>query len=150
MVSIPGVSVYEDLQLMSDEPNEVDAQDGMTSEEREAQAIQGLANAYSRMREEIGKVIIGQREIVDELLVAMFSRGHCLLVGVPGLAPTTGNEAGAIDALAHAATPEKGIDPHRAATAATNMTGTTIGGPDLTPENDAQGATIGIEVSAHL
>lgn len=73
---------------MTDEPNEVEAQDGMTAEEREAQAIQGLANAYSRMREEIGKVIIGQQQIVDELLVAMFSRGHCLLVGVPGLAKT--------------------------------------------------------------
>ncbi|MEX2286850.1 MAG: MoxR family ATPase [Planctomycetaceae bacterium] len=40
------------------------------------------------MREEIGKVIIGQQEIVDQLLIALFSRGHCLLVGVPGLAKT--------------------------------------------------------------
>ena len=54
--------------------------------EREAQAIKGLANAYSRMQEEIGKVIIGQHNIIDDLLVAMFCRGHCLLVGVPGLA----------------------------------------------------------------
>jgi MoxR-like ATPase len=58
------------------------------SREREQQAIAGLANAYSRMREEIRKVIIGQEQIVDELLVAMFCRGHCLLVGVPGLAKT--------------------------------------------------------------
>ncbi len=56
--------------------------------EREQQAIQGLANAYSRMREEIRKVIIGQEAVIDELLVAMFCRGHCLLVGVPGLAKT--------------------------------------------------------------
>lgn len=56
--------------------------------EREAQAIRGLATAYSRMREEIAKVIIGQDEIIDELLIALFSRGHCLLVGVPGLAKT--------------------------------------------------------------
>lgn len=56
--------------------------------EREAQAIKGLANAYSRMQEEIGKVIIGQHNIIDDLLVAMFCRGHCLLVGVPGLAKT--------------------------------------------------------------
>ncbi|MEQ9407023.1 MAG: MoxR family ATPase [Fuerstiella sp.] len=40
------------------------------------------------MRQEIGKVIIGQDEVVDELLIAMFCRGHCLLVGVPGLAKT--------------------------------------------------------------
>ncbi len=56
--------------------------------EREAQAIRGLANAYARMREEIGKVIIGQTDVVDQLLLAMFSKGHCLLVGVPGLAKT--------------------------------------------------------------
>jgi MoxR-like ATPase len=56
--------------------------------EREAQAIRGLATAYTRMREEIGKVIIGQTEVVDQLLISLFSRGHCLLVGVPGLAKT--------------------------------------------------------------
>ncbi|MGD9853605.1 MAG: AAA family ATPase [Planctomycetaceae bacterium] len=56
--------------------------------EREEQAIRGLGNAYARMREEISKVIIGQAEVVDQILIAMFSRGHCLLVGVPGLAKT--------------------------------------------------------------
>ena len=56
--------------------------------EREAQAIRGLATAYNRLREEIGKVIIGQDQVVDDLLIALFSRGHCLLVGVPGLAKT--------------------------------------------------------------
>ncbi|HVJ68345.1 MAG TPA: AAA family ATPase, partial [Caulifigura sp.] len=40
------------------------------------------------MREEIVKVIIGQTDVVDQLLIALFSRGHCLLVGVPGLAKT--------------------------------------------------------------
>lgn len=54
----------------------------------ESQAIRGLATAYSRLREEIGKVVIGQDEVVDQLLIALFSRGHCLLVGVPGLAKT--------------------------------------------------------------
>ncbi len=56
--------------------------------EKEAQAIRGLAAAYGRMREEIGKVIVGQTDVVDQLLIALFSRGHCLLVGVPGLAKT--------------------------------------------------------------
>lgn len=54
----------------------------------EAQAIRGLGNAYLLMRDEIGKVIIGQTEVVDEILISLFSRGHCLLVGVPGLAKT--------------------------------------------------------------
>ena len=56
--------------------------------EIEAQAVKGLAVAYARLREEIGKVIIGQNDVVDQLLIALFSRGHCLLVGVPGLAKT--------------------------------------------------------------
>jgi MoxR-like ATPase len=56
--------------------------------ELEAQAIRGLQTAYARLREEIAKVIIGQNDVVDELLIALFSRGHCLLVGVPGLAKT--------------------------------------------------------------
>ena len=56
--------------------------------EREVQAIRGLAMAYSRMREEIGKVIVGQRDVVDQLLISMFSGGHSLLIGVPGLAKT--------------------------------------------------------------
>jgi MoxR-like ATPase len=56
--------------------------------EREAQAIKGLQSAYRRMREEIGKVVIGQQDIVDQLLISLFSRGHSLLIGVPGLAKT--------------------------------------------------------------
>src|SRR5712672_466721 len=54
----------------------------------EAQAVRHLAAAYSQMTEEIGKVIVGQNEVVEQLLMALFSRGHCLLVGVPGLAKT--------------------------------------------------------------
>ncbi len=54
----------------------------------EAQAVQELAAAYERMTEQIGKVIVGQHAVVEQLLMALFSRGHCLLVGVPGLAKT--------------------------------------------------------------
>jgi MoxR-like ATPase len=50
--------------------------------------IQRLAGRMNDVRAEIGKVIVGQREVVDELLITLFSRGHCLLVGVPGLAKT--------------------------------------------------------------
>jgi MoxR-like ATPase len=57
-------------------------------DKREAEAVGELTQAYARLREEIGKVIIGQQETVDQLLYALFSRGHCLLVGVPGLAKT--------------------------------------------------------------
>ena len=40
------------------------------------------------MTEQIGRVIVGQKQVVEQLLMALFSRGHCLLVGVPGLAKT--------------------------------------------------------------
>src|SRR5262252_9394348 len=54
----------------------------------EAKAVRELAAAYGQMTEQIAKVIVGQSEVVEQLLMAMFSRGHCLLVGVPGLAKT--------------------------------------------------------------
>lgn len=54
----------------------------------EAQAVRDLATAYAQMTEQISKVIIGQKDVVEQLLMALFSRGHCLLVGVPGLAKT--------------------------------------------------------------
>ncbi len=50
--------------------------------------LERLAEARNRLKEEIGKVIIGQDEVVDHLLISLFSRGHALLVGVPGLAKT--------------------------------------------------------------
>ncbi len=51
-------------------------------------AIEKLNTAYNQIREQIAKVIIGQEQVIDHLLIAMFSRGHCLLEGVPGLAKT--------------------------------------------------------------
>ncbi|MEY4142342.1 MAG: hypothetical protein RL110_1714 [Bacteroidota bacterium] len=47
-----------------------------------------LSEKYRNLKSEIHKVIIGQDEVVDQVLIAMFSGGHCLLVGVPGLAKT--------------------------------------------------------------
>jgi MoxR-like ATPase len=51
-------------------------------------AVKELAATYERMTDQIGKVIVGQKNVVEQLLMALFSRGHCLLVGVPGLAKT--------------------------------------------------------------
>jgi MoxR-like ATPase len=51
-------------------------------------ALQRLRDSYDRMRSEIGRVVIGQNEVIEELLIAIFARGHCVLVGVPGLAKT--------------------------------------------------------------
>ena len=52
------------------------------------EAIARLGEARKKLKEEIAKVIIGQEQIVDDLLTALFARGHCLMIGVPGLAKT--------------------------------------------------------------
>ncbi|HEX7449571.1 MAG TPA: AAA family ATPase [Pirellulales bacterium] len=52
------------------------------------QAVQKLNESYRRVTSELSKVIVGQQNVIEELLVAMFACGHCLLVGVPGLAKT--------------------------------------------------------------
>ena len=54
----------------------------------DVQLVEKLNDAVKKIKEEIGKVIIGQEEIIDQLLISLLSRGHCLLVGVPGLAKT--------------------------------------------------------------
>src|SRR6266480_2747743 len=52
------------------------------------EAIQRLGAARKKLKDEIAKVIVGQEHIVDDLLTALFARGHCLMIGVPGLAKT--------------------------------------------------------------
>ena len=52
------------------------------------EAIARLGQARKKLKEEIAKVIVGQEHIVDQLLTALFARGHCLMIGVPGLAKT--------------------------------------------------------------
>jgi MoxR-like ATPase len=54
----------------------------------DVEAVNDLVKKYQKLRNEIGKVIIGQDEVVRDVLISIFSRGHCLLVGVPGLAKT--------------------------------------------------------------
>jgi MoxR-like ATPase len=50
--------------------------------------VDSLVKKYQELKAEIGKIIIGQDKVVDSLLVSIFTGGHCLLVGVPGLAKT--------------------------------------------------------------
>ncbi|MGL4555295.1 MAG: AAA family ATPase [Gemmataceae bacterium] len=54
----------------------------------DVQAIEKLRSAHGQLRREIGKVIVGQEKVLDQLLMAIFCRGHALLMGVPGLAKT--------------------------------------------------------------
>ncbi|HEY8210367.1 MAG TPA: AAA family ATPase, partial [Myxococcaceae bacterium] len=51
-------------------------------------AVEELASARRQILEQIEKRVVGQREVVEHLLISLFARGHCLFVGVPGLAKT--------------------------------------------------------------
>ncbi len=59
-----------------------------TQRREDLEAVKKLSEAYGRLKAEVGKVIVGQHRVIDEVLLAIFSRGHALLVGVPGLAKT--------------------------------------------------------------
>lgn len=60
----------------------------MAAEKSDLAAVEKLNEGFSRIKKELGKVIIGQDKVIEELLIAILARGHCLLVGVPGLAKT--------------------------------------------------------------
>lgn len=56
--------------------------------ENDIKAVDALHQTYNNIKSEIGKIVIGQEEVVKSVLISIFSNGHCLLVGVPGLAKT--------------------------------------------------------------
>ncbi len=60
----------------------------MSQDNSKADDLQLFSKKYSGLRNEISRIVVGQDEVVENLLVSIFSRGHCLLVGVPGLAKT--------------------------------------------------------------
>ncbi|MBU1636135.1 AAA family ATPase, partial [bacterium] len=55
---------------------------------KDLDALKQLKEAHDTMMQEVGKVIVGQHQVINELLISLLARGHCLLVGVPGLAKT--------------------------------------------------------------
>ncbi|MCO5167644.1 MAG: AAA family ATPase [Planctomycetes bacterium] len=61
---------------------------GEQLQDDDRQAVERLGKAYAAIRAELGKVIVGQDAVIEELLAAIFARGHCILEGVPGLAKT--------------------------------------------------------------
>ncbi|MCE3225859.1 MAG: family ATPase [Bacteroidetes bacterium] len=54
----------------------------------DSEAIESFVSKYKQLNAEIGKVIVGQEDTIKNVLISIFSKGHCLLVGVPGLAKT--------------------------------------------------------------
>ena len=61
-------------------------QDSMTGDD--LAAARALAEAAQGIKTQLSRVIVGQEAVIEELLIALFSKGHCLLEGVPGLAKT--------------------------------------------------------------
>ncbi len=59
-----------------------------TAYKTDVEAVDGLAKSYQDLSQEIGKVIVGQEDVVKAVIISLFSNGHSLLVGVPGLAKT--------------------------------------------------------------
>jgi MoxR-like ATPase len=62
--------------------------DAATIGQSDLDAIQKLKSAFNDIKRQLARVIVGQDEVIEELLIALFSRGHCILEGVPGLAKT--------------------------------------------------------------
>jgi MoxR-like ATPase len=60
----------------------------MSALAKDLSIIQAVQEAHETIVQEVSKVIVGQRQVINELLIALLARGHCLLVGVPGLAKT--------------------------------------------------------------
>ncbi len=60
----------------------------MVEEKEDLKAVEKLAQAQERIIKEMGKIIVGQDQVIEELLIALLAGGHCLLIGVPGLAKT--------------------------------------------------------------
>jgi MoxR-like ATPase len=58
------------------------------NDSRDVQAVEELKGAYERVKAEVAKIVIGQRDVIENLLISILANGHCLLVGVPGLAKT--------------------------------------------------------------
>ena len=60
----------------------------MATYKSDVEAMEALQDAYKLLTKEIGKAIVGQEKVVKNVLISIFSHGHCLLIGVPGLAKT--------------------------------------------------------------
>src|SRR4051812_406752 len=84
----PDLSTLKGARGVTDNPS--DNGDGQQQRDRDADlaGLERLRSARDRIREQIRGTIVGQDEVVEQLLACLFARGHCILEGVPGLAKT--------------------------------------------------------------
>ncbi len=59
-----------------------------TLDDTDLRSAEHLTHTYQQMTEQLGRVIVGQNEVLKQVLIALFCQGHCILEGVPGLAKT--------------------------------------------------------------
>ena len=57
-------------------------------DKKDIKLVEKLVEGHGSIVEQLRKTIVGQSKIIDELLIALFAKGHCIIVGVPGLAKT--------------------------------------------------------------
>ena len=78
------------MQVISPKENLSSANTGEASSKNQSdvELVKYLNQKYSELKKEVAKVIVGQESVIDQIIIAILSRGHCLLVGVPGLAKT--------------------------------------------------------------
>ncbi len=94
LVPVPPLALAEPPSGPADEVGAAPATPAATADDEAARrdadlrAVAEIARAHQELLAEIEKRIVGQRKVVDHLLTALFARGHCLFVGVPGLAKT--------------------------------------------------------------
>src|SRR6516164_1005155 len=62
--------------------------DGAELRHEDLDAVRKLREGFDEIKRQLGRVIVGQDQVIEELLIALFSKGHCMLEGVPGLAKT--------------------------------------------------------------
>src|SRR5881409_470690 len=58
------------------------------SQTAEQELVEQIVSGHARIQSELAKVIVGQKEVIEQLLIALFAGGHCLITGAPGLAKT--------------------------------------------------------------
>ncbi|MCX8138054.1 MAG: AAA family ATPase, partial [Gemmataceae bacterium] len=68
--------------------SETSAANASAMQESDLEAIRKFKAAFDSIKQQLHRVIVGQEAVIEELLIALFARGHCLLEGVPGLAKT--------------------------------------------------------------
>ena len=79
--------MQEKIKIKSPEPVK-SGRDIGSNNSNDVELVKYLNSKFNELKKEVAKVIIGQESIIDQIIIAILSRGHCLLVGVPGLAKT--------------------------------------------------------------